>query len=416
MATISFLYRSKKEKSTLNLRLLFRHDNKDYVIGGKTKFEVSKFYWVKQHKKKSKDINITNRQTEVNNELNKIERYLLNAFNSISPNEASKEWLKTQIDYYYHPPKKTDALPKEIIKYFDVFLKKKSSILKQQTKKNYNVVKQQIIKYQESLKQPILIKNINEDFKLGFEKFCNDNGYSKNTIAKGLATILTICKDAKYNGLETSYQLEKIKAKYVTVDKVYLTLEEIEKIKKIDKSKLIESYENARDWLIISCFTGQRISDFMRFSHEQIRIENGKHLIEFTQKKTGKIMTVPLHSEVLQILNKRKGKFPRPISDQKYNDYIKKICQLAKLNNLEKGSKIKEIKPKSGIYRKVSGMYPKWELVTSHIGRRSFATNFYGKIPTTYLTYVTGHSTEKMFLNYIGKSNKDIALELTKYF
>ena len=45
-----------------------------------------------------------------------------------------------------------------------------------------------------------------------------------------------------------------------------------------------------------------------------------------------------------------------------------------------------------------------------------FATNHYGKIPTSYLIYVAGHSSEEMFLNYIGKSNKDIALELTKYF
>jgi len=30
--------------------------------------------------------------------------------------------------------------------------------------------------------------------------------------------------------------------------------------------------------------------------------------------------------------------------------------------------------------------------------------------------YATGHSSEVMFLNYIGKSNKDMALELTKYF
>ena len=67
-------------------------------------------------------------------------------------------------------------------------------------------------------------------------------------------------------------------------------------------------------------------------------------------------------------------------------------------------------------YRKLEGLFEKWELVTSHIGRRSFATNFYGEIPTSYLIYVTGHSTEIMFLNYIGKSNKDLAMELTKYF
>ena len=32
------------------------------------------------------------------------------------------------------------------------------------------------------------------------------------------------------------------------------------------------------------------------------------------------------------------------------------------------------------------------------------------------MIYMTGHATETMFLTYIGKSNKDIAMELTNYF
>ena len=127
-------------------------------------------------------------------------------------------------------------------------------------------------------------------------------------------------------------------------------------------------------------------------------------------------MTVPLHQKVIEILDKRSGAFPHPISDQKYNDYIKDVCQIAKINDKISGSKKSETAPKSKIYRKDVGTFEKWELITSHIGRRSFATNFYGKIPTTYLIYVTGHSTEQMFLTYIGKSNKDLVMELVNYF
>ena len=110
--------------------------------------------------------------------------------------------------------------------------------------------------------------------------------------------------------------------------------------------------------------------------------------------------------------------FLKRISDQKYNDYLKEVCKIAKLDQKVKGKKQINISkdPLERKVRRVEGMYPKYELVTSHIGRRSFATNHYGKIPTSYLIYVTGHSSEEMFLNYIGKSNKDIALELTKYF
>ena len=78
MATVNFLYRSTKENAPLKLRLLFRHDSKDFVFGANTKLEVSKHYWTKEHpQKRPKDIEITNKQVEVNKELNKIENHIL---------------------------------------------------------------------------------------------------------------------------------------------------------------------------------------------------------------------------------------------------------------------------------------------------------------------------------------------------
>lgn len=60
------------------------------------------------------------------------------------------------------------------------------------------------------------------------------------------------------------------------------------------------------------------------------------------------------------------------------------------------------------IKRKEKGIYPKYAILTSHDLRRSFATNFYGKIPTPILMNMTGHRLEATFLSYIGrKDNKD---------
>jgi hypothetical protein len=414
MATVNFLYRSKKENSNLILRLLFRYGNNDYVIGAKTKLFVSRHYWNNLHKKKSNDIEILNKQTELNAEINKLSGHLIKAFNNANTDLVSKSWLLAQLEHYYNPTSSAKPLPVDLIGYLDYFIHKRSGQFKIQTIKNYKVVKEQLLRYQQFLDTPILIKDINEEFRLNFEKFLVNKKYSRNTFAKTLSSVLTLCRDAKYNGLEVSHQLEKLRAKYHPIEKIYLSLEELEEIKGCD---LPDYLDNARDWLIISCFTGQRVSDFMRFTHEQIREEKGKYLIEFTQKKTNKIMTIPVHGEVSEVLQKRNGDFPRPISDQKYNDYIKEVCRIANLTKQINGSKLgRVIIDGKSEYRKQEGKYEKWELVSSHIGRRSFATNFYGQIPTTYLIYVTGHSTEKMFLNYIGKSNKDLALELTKYF
>jgi integrase len=420
MASINFLYRSTKEKSNLNVRLLFRYNSKDYVFGAKTKVEVSKIYWSKQHKKKSKDIEITNLQTDINNELNKIENHVLKAFNSVNPESINKDWLNSQIDYYYNPPIENKEAPKDLINYIDFYIEKRKEEVKINTIRKFEVLKSKLERFENDRKKQILIKEVNENFKNEFVKYFKQKLYSFSTLQRDIKHIKTLCMHANFLGIETHLQLPKLKYEVdkdkTKVEKIYLTFDCLTKIENISKEKLTDSLDNAKDLLIISCYTGQRISDFMRFTKEQIRIEDGKHLLEFRQKKTGKLTIIPLHPKVLEILNKRNGNFPYRISDQKYNDFIKTVCELAEINELIKGSKMIETEKGSKIFRKQSGMYKKHELVTSHIGRRSFATNFYGKIPTTFLINITNHSSEVMFLNYIGKSNKDLAKETFKYF
>lgn len=416
MASVNFLYRSTKEKSYLGLRLLYRYNGRDFVLGMKTKLYIEKTYWNKQHNKKSKDIEITNKQTQTNNELNKIENHILKEFNSSNPETINKGWLKTQIDHYYTPLKQEKNIPVELINYISFYVDYRKNEITKSTLKKINVIKALLTRFEAFRNKTIFINEINDNFKNEFVKYCKDELYAQNTIQRAFVFIKTFCKHARFLGVETHYQLDGLKIERAKVEKIYLTSNDLTKIENINKNLLTNSLDNARDWLIISCYCGQRVSDFMRFTDEKIRIEKGDHLLEFTQKKTDKNMTIPLHPKILGILNKRKGKFPYSISDQKYNEFIKKICELAEINELIKGSKLLETVPNSKVYRKKTGMYKKFELVTSHIGRRSFATNFYGKIPTTYLIYATGHSTESMFLNYVGKSNKDLALEMIKYF
>lgn len=421
MATINYLYRSTKDTAQLVMRLLYRH-NVDNVIGANSGVEVSKYYWTKEHKKKNpKDINIIDKQTEINDILNKLKSHVLSRFNQTNPEDINKDWLQTQIDIFYNPTVETPSLPNELLKYFEYFIKEKSNDLANATVKKYNVIYKLLERYEQSLKRKLMVKDVDLSFKKSFEDYCLNNNYAPNTITRAIRAIKTVCNHARYNGIETNYQIEKIKTKYKKIENIYLTLDDIENLKKIKKTRLTGQLENVRDWLIISCFTGQRISDFMRFNKKMLRQETNKDgklvtLIEFTQKKTGKVMTVPLKQDVLDILEKRGGEFPQSISDQKYNKYIKDVGSLAKLKEKVVGSKKLETAPKSGEFRKVTKEFEKWELLSSHIGRRSFASNFYGTIPTSYLIYITGHKTEVMFLNYIGKSNKDLAMELTNYF
>jgi len=417
MASVNFLYRSLKDKSCLNLRLLFRFNGNDHVIATSTNLEVSKDYWKNKHKLKVKDISVINKQIEINTEINKITNHILKAFEQSGASDLlNKQWLDKQLNSYYNRNTKIKTIPKDIVRFIEYYVEQRLNEVKPASITKFKVVKHKLQRLENHIGRSIFINEINEEFKELFVNYCKGENYSQNTMQRELNIIKMFCKFAKYKGVDVHIELEGLKLNKEKTEKIYLSLKEIDQIEavQIDKPYLI----NARDWLIISCFTGQRISDFMRFNKEMIRVEDSKTLLEFDQQKTGKTMTIPLHSKVTSILNKYNGDFPKRISDQRYNDYLKEVCKIAKLHQKVKGKKQINISkdPLERKVRRIEGMYPKYELVTSHIGRRSFATNHYGKIPTSYLIYVTGHSSEEMFLNYMGKSNKDMALELTKYF
>lgn len=388
-------------------------DGRTLDIKAKTNYHIDPINWdeVEQRptKKALKDIHIANLDTD----LATLKNDLLKEYNNSKGKKVvDADWLRN----FINPPQEQEKHPDKLVDYIDTFIEFKKADVKSSTVTKCNVIKHLLMRYEKETKTTLYIRDIDAKFKMDFEKYCIKVGYAPNTTARNIRFIKTFCRHAKANGVETHYQLDSIKAKYHKVENIYLDEKEIAAIEKIESKKLTEGLENARDWLLISCYCGQRVSDFLRFDKSMIRYEKNKAgelkpLIEFTQVKTEKIMTIPLHKKIIEIMKKYDGNFPRKISDQKYNEHIKKVCEAAEINQPTNGT-LFDHKTKT----KITKDYPKHLLVSSHIGRRSFATNNYGKIPTSFLMYITGHTTEAMFLTYIGKSNKDIAMELTNYF
>lgn len=414
MATINFYYRSKKPKINLTAKLRFSIDKDNFVKTAKIPTETSFEVWDKYEAIRIKDAEVKKEVNDLRTELTNLENHILKAFND-EPNKYevnSKQWLNDAINSFYN---KNIKVPENLVQYIDHYLKGRESEISEHLKQKFQALKSKLEALENTKDANFKIIDVNESFKNLFVSFLTKNNYSKNYIRKQFGFLKQLCNHAKYNGLEVSHQLDKLNIKGEKTPKIYLTLDEIEQIEKTNFET--ENLNATKDWLIISVFTGQRVSDFMRFTIDMIRTENGKKLIEFTQKKTGKIMTIPVHKKVLQIIEANGGQFPKKLLDQKYNNYLKEVCKMAEVNEPTKGRKSINIgTPKNPIYRHRTDLYPKHELISSHVGRRSFATNFYGKIPTTFLIYITGHSTEAMFLNYIGKSNKDLAIEVSDYF
>ena len=401
MATINFLIQSDSNPAAIYIRF---KEGRAIDIKAKSNYIINPVHWsnTKGQPKNLKDETFK----KLDADLIKLKTDLLNHYNSYPRKDSiNSTWLKDFINPIGH----SDPIPSKLIDYFDYYALHKKSSMQPATYKKLYVNKHLLERFEKASNTTYLISEVNADFKLQFEAFCKKEGYAVNTISRAIKFIKTICYHAQSNGIATHFQLNNIKVKTEKVEKIFLTPQEIDLIQDADIN--LEHLINARDWLVISCETGQRVSDFMRFTKEQIRYEGNVPLCEFTQVKTNKIMAVPLSLKVRDILAKRGGNFPRRISDQRYNEYIKEVCRLAEINTKIKGSKLlKETK------RKVGGYFPKYELVTSHIGRRSFATNNYGKIPTSLLINVTGHTTEAMFLEYIGKTETEKAKQLAAYF
>ena len=410
MASINLLVQSKKNPAVIYIRL---RDGKKIDIKAKTNYSIDPLNWdpkdQRPTKKLLKDIDFANLDTE----LSTLKTDVLKNYNkSKGLVSIDFEWLKNTIN----PPNKEDNLPETLVDYISLYTEYKKRDVKASTLAKCNVNKELLIRFEKDRKQVVFIKEVNLKFKKDFEDYCISKDYMPNTIARAVRFFKTVCNYAKANGVPTHFQLDSIKAKYYKADSIYLNLDEIQKIEDMDQNKIPDYLDNARDWLLISCYCGQRISDFLRFEKSMIRYEKNndgdiKPLIEFTQVKTDKIMSIPLDNKIVKIMEKYDGEFPRKISDQKYNNYIKKVCREAGITEMVNGTRFDPVTKK-----RVTKMYEKCDLCSSHIGRRSFSSNKYGIIPTSFLKYITGHSTEEMFLTYIGKSNKDIAMELTKYF
>ncbi|WP_294293526.1 phage integrase SAM-like domain-containing protein [uncultured Chryseobacterium sp.] len=283
-------------------------------------------------------------------------------------------------------------------------LKKNSVCLS--TYRRYQVFMRLMEKFEGFLCKCMYTEEIDNHFIKQFYEFGRKEQYTESTIQRSAEFIKTILNFAELKGIRT--HVRQITIPKSKVQRKVMTLDEKE-INKIRQSRVPKKLQQAKDWLVISCYTGQRISDFMKFSNTQLTNIDGKKCISFVQQKTGKEIVLPLHPIVLKIMARYGNTFPQPLDPYIYNEQIKKVAALARINTPVK------IRKRIGFRCKELDM-EKWQNITSHIGRRSFASNFYGKIPTPLLMQATGHSTEQMFLNYINPVNHARVISLGNYF
>lgn len=415
MATINYLI--KGEKNATNILLRFKNGRKfDLTASTDLKVEPKRWSSAKQKVKLTAD---DSTKDEVNNKLAELEKFIFDEFNSDNSKGEfiDKHWLKKKIANFFNRPMDETAVDQVFfIPFTETFIKNaptriikgKNKAIAKGTITKYNTTLNKLKEYEKRFKTKLKFTDLDLTFYDRFINFLSqEQKINLGTIGNYIGTVKTIARDAKLKGLPVHPHIEhpNFFVPKITADSIYLKDEEINKIFNHD-FKGVERLENTRDLFIIGLRTGLRISDFLRL--KDANIKNG--YIEIETQKTGQTVTIPLHKQVKEILEKRNG-FPRAISDQKFNEHVKELCKVAKFTEKVQGSKINP-----DTKRKEEGVYEKWELVTSHICRRSFATNLYGKLDNLTIMAITGHQTETQFLKYIKITNTEKAEKLKEYW
>lgn len=264
---------------------------------------------------------------------------------------------------------------------------------------------------------------ISEVFYNDFLQWLQSQDYSTNYIGTQVKILKTMLSASYEKGLHDSIEHTKryFKKPSESVDNIFLNTEELSRLENVNLKEAetvkISRFlyltpailEKARDLFLISANTGLRVSDFNRLTKENILSLNGNDYIQIITKKNNKPLTIPINSIVKRILDKYNGLPPVGIPNQHINYAIKEVGKLAEINSPVFKSEILAGK-------KIQKEYPKYKLITNHTGRRSFCTNAYlSEMPTIDIMAISGHSTEKVFYNYIKVSDLELAKKIASH-
>lgn len=221
------------------------------------------------------------------------------------------------------------------------------------------------------------------------------NSYIGATI-KGWKRLAAIAADEKHWHDNPVFDNEDFVKITEETEDIALTENEIERIYKVEMDE--PHYDLARDWFVLDCYKGLRVSDLLSITQRDFEGE----YFEFVNKKTGAQVALPVHPFVREIIKKHGG-IPPKISDVKLNKYIKEVARKAKLNSsfvytITKGGRLQTIRCK------------KWEMVSSHTCRRSFITNLLKMgLPHAQVMRLAGIRRYQTLMRYFKQTPKEVA-------
>jgi integrase len=346
--------------------------------------------------------------TNQSEKLNTLSSVVIGAFNRIDKNNVGPDWLKVTVDKFNFPDKYNVVKNTTFFQFIDKFIKESPD--KKEKKTGRELSKSTLYQYDGTYKhliafckRDITFSDINQIFYDNFVAYLQNLGFTQNSVGKHIKVLKVILNEATKQGYNTNSYYTTFHVFTEEIDNIYLNEAELQLLKDVDLSGS-PHLDHVRDSFLLLSWTGSRFSDLKKISKSDIK----DNIISFRQQKTNTKVVIPLHPVVREILEKYDYNLPSDINNKKFNAYIKDGCKIAGIKGTET------------ITRTIGGKLHsetlnKWQLVSSHTGRRSFCTNMYKRgIQTLSIMSISGHKSEKSFLKYIKVTSDEHAEMMLK--
>ena len=405
MATVKFRLVGKNETSNIYIRIL---NGRKLDIQSKTDLLINPKDWqVKNNLPKQ----TTSENKNLSEKLQDLKSYILKKFNSANSQgiQINKGWLEHNVNVFLGRLS-DNKIETDTLYWINHIIDNSHKIknakgtkgLSYNRLKAYRGLKVNFTDYQKPRK--LKIKNLtSKEFTDFYDWLIDKEKHEDSTATKKATDLQAVVRYAEKKGVEVSKDFKDIKFDKVAtydddMDVITLSLSDIEKIENLQLTN--EALINARKWIILGIFTGQRGTALTtRLVKENFESTKDGLKISFKQIKGNKKVSIPVLPKTKEILD---SGLPYKISTQKLNKHIETICKKAELNEMVLGKKVDPITK-----RNVKKLRPKYNYIRTHTFRRTFATLHYNRIPTSVIMKVTGHSKESNLRTYINQNNDE---------
>ena len=379
MARYNLYLKNKKSKKETYILIYISYHSKFCKLNTGLKILANNWNFKKQRVKP---------QSSKSNEVNRILVSLLNTAEKTYLSLVDQgiyitnDLLKQQFKSNTTPQKKLD-----IFNFFDNHIKTQKQLAKS-TLSDYRQTLNTLKEFEKNTKYLVEFESIDLTFYDNFKTFVLEHqGYSINTFGKRIKVIKTFMKDALDRKLHNNidFQHKNFKTTEEIKKKMYLNISDIKKL--INTKFELKSLEEVRDVFLLICLLGIRVSDFNQLNKSNITKKKEGYTFNFQCQKTKNFLNIPIHLKGMEIVKKYKYQLPE-INENTINNNIKKIAEISGIDDE---------------FTNTDGTFKKYEIITTKIGRISFATNAYlnTEMPKRSIMIITGHKKESSFDRYV---------------